>query len=58
MCVCVCVCVCVRERERESVDKGSKIATISVGLLAKVVLALYYVFHAVRDGMDRKLTVF
>ena len=29
----------------------------SEGLLAKVVWALYYVFHAVRDGMHRELTM-
>ena len=48
------------ERERERGDKGSMIVTVntsSAGLLASVVLALYYVFHAVRDGMHRELTV-
>ena len=41
-------------------DKGSRIVTInmsSAGLLVRVVLALYYLFHAVRDGMHRELTV-
>ena len=48
-----------KQRERERLDKGSTINTSSVGLLARVVLALYYmhVFHAVRDGMHRELTV-
>ena len=49
-----------RKREEKS-DKWNTIATIntsSAGLLARVVLALYYVFHAVRDGIDRELTVF
>ena len=46
-------------RESE-IDRGIMIATInssSAGLLVSVVLVLYYVFHAIRDGMNRKLTV-
>ena len=31
--------------------------TSSAGLLGTVVLALDYVFHAIRDGMHRELTV-
>ena len=45
---------------KERDNKGSIIATIntsSAGLLARVVLALYYEFHVIRDGMHRELTV-
>ena len=48
--------------ESETVDRGSMIATINmysarVRLLDRVVLALYYVLHTIRDGMHTELTV-
>ena len=46
--VCVCVCVCVSERER--VEKGSKIATISMGLLARVVWHSTMYFMPLQTG--------
>ena len=45
-----------RERERERV-MIAVMNTSSANLLARVVLALYYVFHAIRDGVHRELTV-
>ena len=41
----------------EIVDRGSMIATINTSSAGLLPLALYYAFHAVRDGMDKELTV-
>ena len=46
-----------RERERERESRIATMNTSSAGILARVVISLYYVLHAIRDGMHRELTV-
>ena len=45
-----------RVRAKKRVDKGSMIATINTSSAGQDVLALYYVFHDVIDGIQSELT--